>query len=151
MFFRAPSSPGATQWVKTNRCIPRPVIIDSSCYLHTKEWISTGWPRLFTPSPSTNYDGVVRSELRYAIAYAMQNRVLSLLYIQESRVFCHLVTQYWTPHSVDNFVISYENMRDCLKWMECLIIRQICTNFAEDCHQYAKSRDTSNLLVQSRS
>ena len=84
-----PCSQEAKRWEKRRRLHSRPLIIDSECYLHSKEWISVGW-RLLTdaavyereyllPSLSTNDHGVVRSEMRYAIADAMQNRVLSSL------------------------------------------------------------------------
>ena len=94
----------------------RPLIIDSACYLHSKEWMQTGWELLsdsanferdfLLPAPSTNYRRVVRSELRYATVYAMQNRVLSSLSLDGSRIFIYPVTHYWTPHSSPSYLPS---------------------------------------------
>ena len=94
----------------------RPLIIDSACYLHSKELMQTGWGLLsdsanferdfLLPAPSTNYHGVVRSELRCAIAYAMQNRVLSSFSLDGSRIFIYPVTHYWTPHSSRSYLPS---------------------------------------------
>ena len=95
-------TPGARPLATTKQCIPDPFIIDAACYLHSKDWMHTGWTLLadtanferdfLMPAPSTNYHGVVHSELRYAIAYAMQNRVLSSISIDGSRVFSFPVT-----------------------------------------------------------
>ena len=67
----------------------RPLIIDAEFFLHSRSWISTGWNLLketsgyerdyLLPSPSTNYHGVTRTELRYSIAHAMLGRVLGTL------------------------------------------------------------------------
>ena len=90
----------------------RALIIDSACYLHSKAWMSTGSQTLpfdrdfLLPAPLTNYHGIVRSGLRYAIAYGMQNRVLSTLSVHGSHVFSFPVTQYWTPHSSRTFLHS---------------------------------------------
>ena len=75
----------------------RLLVIDAACYLQSKYWMLRGWRLLSASAPferdfllpalSTNYRGVVRSELRYAMAYAMQNRVLSSLYLDGSRIF----------------------------------------------------------------
>ena len=109
----------------------RPLIIDAACYLHSKDWMHTGWTLLadtanferdfLLPAPSTNYHGVVHSELRYAIAYAMQNRVLSSISIDGSGVFSFPVTHYWTPHSSRSYLPSATLLldfptlqRDCL-------------------------------------
>ena len=109
-------SPGARPLATTKQCIPDPFLIDAACYLHSKDWMHTGWTLLadtanferdfFLPAPSTNYHGVVHSELRYAIAYAMQNRVLSSISIDGSRVFSFPVTHYWTPHSSRSYLPS---------------------------------------------
>ena len=63
-------------------------------------WMETTRRRDFLlPAPSTNHHGTIRSELRYAIAYTVQNRVLSSLSFDCSHVFSFLFTQDWTPHS----------------------------------------------------
>ena len=87
----------------------RPLIIDAECYLHSRSWISTGWNLLketagyerdyLLPSPSTNYHGVTRTELRYSIAHAMLGRVLGTLTLDGIRLFPFQIQQYWTPHS----------------------------------------------------
>ena len=94
----------------------RPLIIDAACYLHSKDWMHTRWTLLadtanferdfVLPASSTNCHGVVHSELRYAIAYAMQNRVLSAISIEGSRVFSFPVTHFWSPHSSRSFLPS---------------------------------------------
>ena len=115
----------------------RPLIFDSACYLHSKAW-STGRKLLIDtatferdfllPAPSTNYHGIVRSELRYAIASAMQNRVLSSLSIVGSHVFTFPVTQYWTPHFSRTFLPSATLLLDFPKhqrvfWVEGILRR----------------------------
>ena len=109
----------------------RHLIIDAACYLHSKDWMHTGWTLqadtanferdFLLPAPSTNCHGVVHSELRYAIAYAMQNRVLPSVSIDGSRVFSFPVTHYWTPHSCRSYLPSATLLldfptlqRDCL-------------------------------------
>ena len=87
----------------------RPLIIDSESYLHSRSWITTGWNILketagyerdyLLPSPSTNYHGVTRTELRYSIAHAMLGRVLGTLTLDGIRLFPFQIQQYWTPHS----------------------------------------------------
>ena len=94
----------------------RPLIIDAECYLHSRSWISTGWNILketagyerdyLLPSPSTNYHGVTRTELRYSIAHSMLGRVLGTLTLDGIRLFPFQIQQYWTPHSSRAFLPS---------------------------------------------
>ena len=94
----------------------RPLIIDAECYLHSRCWISTGWnfPKetagyerdYLLLSPSMNYHGVTRTELRYSIAHAMLGRVLGTLTLDGIRLFPFQIQQYWTPHSSRAFLPS---------------------------------------------
>ena len=58
------------------------------------------------PSPTTNCNGCLSSELRYDTAYAVQNRVLYFLRKEGTPVFTRVSTSFWTPHSARAFLPS---------------------------------------------
>ena len=73
------------------------VCVHSCCYMSKANWILAGWVVLKTaadygrdyllPSPATNANGCLRSELRYDSALATQNRVLHHLQVDKNPEF----------------------------------------------------------------
>ena len=107
----------------------RPIIIDAASFLYSKEWISTGWCLLSEAAPferithfrhhqrtitvwcAPNYGTQLRTRCRTGSCRRC---------IGGSRIFCHPVTQYCTPHSSRSFLPSAtllldfpKNQRDC--------------------------------------
>ena len=67
----------------------RPVRVDSSSFISSPQWLSAGWQILsdlapfrrdyLLPAPAGAYDSCLRTELRYALGCAIQNRLLASL------------------------------------------------------------------------
>ena len=67
----------------------RPLVVDSSCYIHHSDWLSTGWLILFEaapfsrdfllPGPSKALTRCTKAGLRYDAAYALQSRLMCIL------------------------------------------------------------------------
>ena len=59
------------------------------------------------PAPSGAYDICLRTELRYALGYAIQNRLLASLADNEgAKALIAEATVFWTPHSGRSFLPS---------------------------------------------
>ena len=73
----------------------------SSCFLERKEWLEEGWRVLGSaaqydrdhlfPTPSTNCNGCLPSELRFDTGFAMQNRVLYSIRKEANAVFTRVL------------------------------------------------------------
>ena len=91
----------------------RQILIHACCFIERREWLQEGWRVLclaadfdrdyLLPSPTTNCNGCLPSELKYDTAYAMQNRVLYSLRKEGNAVFTRVSTSFWTPHSARAF------------------------------------------------
>ena len=58
------------------------------------------------PASEKNFSGCRHRELKYEIDYAVQNRVMSLLNLNDTNIFPVPVTSFWTPHSGRSFLPS---------------------------------------------
>ena len=59
------------------------------------------------PAPAGAYDSCLRTELRYALGYAIQNRLLARLVDDKcATVLTAEATMFWTPHSGRSFLPS---------------------------------------------
>ena len=95
----------------------RPVRVDASSFISTPQWLSVGWQILcelapfkrdyLLPAPAGAYDSCLRTELRYALGYAIQNRLLARLVDDKgATVLTAEATMFWTPHSGRSFLPS---------------------------------------------
>ena len=89
---------------------------DSICYVSEPHWLEAGRKIMkqiadferdyLMPAPSQNFRGARRMELRYDAGVAIQNRVLSLMTCEGSRLIPPQLTGFWTPHSGISFMPS---------------------------------------------
>ena len=95
----------------------RPVRVDSSSFISSPQWLSAGWQILsdlapfqrdyLLPAPAGAYGSCLRTELRYALGHAIQNRLLaSLVDGKGAKVLTAEATVFWTPHSGRSFLPS---------------------------------------------
>ena len=94
----------------------RVVVIHASACVQHKNWLSTGWEHFLKgaphernyplPAPSKNYRGFKTKELRYATAFAVQTRIISLASYRGLKIFQGGTGHYYTLHSGRNFVPS---------------------------------------------
>ena len=95
----------------------RPVRVDASSFISSPQWLSAGWQILnelapfqrdhLLPAPAGLYDSCLRMEFRYALVYAIQNRLLaSLVDSKGAKVLTAEATVFWTPHSGRSFLLS---------------------------------------------
>ena len=95
----------------------RPVRVDASSFISSPQWLSAGWQILnelvpfqrdyLLPAPAGAHDSCLRTELRYALGYVIQNRLLaSLVDSKGAEVLTAEATVFWTPHSVRSFLPS---------------------------------------------
>ena len=90
----------------------RPVRVDASSFISSPQWPSAGWQILdelapfqrdyLLPAPAGACDSCLRSELRYALGYAIQNRLLASFV----KVLTAEAMVFWTPHSGRPFLPS---------------------------------------------
>ena len=57
-------------------------------------------------SPSGNYRGCMRRELKYSVGAAVQAKILANFQFRQQQLFDHRVAHFWTPHSGRNFMPS---------------------------------------------
>ena len=95
----------------------RPVRVDANSFISTALWLSVGWQILnelvpfqrdyHLPAPPGAFDSCLRTELRCALGYAIQNRLLaSLADNKGAKVLTADATVFWTPHSGRSFLPS---------------------------------------------
>ena len=104
----------------------------ASSFISSPQWLSARWQILnelapfqrdcLLPAPAGAYDSCLRTERRYALGYATQNRLFtSLVDSKGANVLTAEATVFWTPHSDRSFLPSCtaalgfpKEERDCL-------------------------------------
>ena len=79
----------------------RLVVVDCACFVQDKRWMEKGWRLMrqderdyLLPSPSGNYRGCVRRELKYPVGAAVQAQILANLRFRQQQVFDRRVAHF---------------------------------------------------------
>ena len=94
----------------------RHLVVDPCCFSAEPLWVTTGWQLLsamapfardfLLPAPSAALTSCLRTELRYEVANSMQGRLLSLITNRSGFHLTRVASQFWTTHSLRNFLPS---------------------------------------------